>query len=180
MAVNDLRQGCAQRKGRVRPFVLRVARDILDVTRIVDLSDAAFVALFRGWARHGDTRSVPRAEMAEDVATELLARGLAEDHGSALHLVPVEEVRGYPLLSTTRRGWSRAAYPDVLARDGSTCRYCGNATARPTIDHVVPRCQGGGDEPANLAVACWACNIRKRGRTPEQAGMRLRPVREVS
>ncbi len=71
------------------------------------------------------------------------------------------------------RSWSRAAYDAVYSRDGRKCRYCG-AADRLTIDHVVPRIQGGDDTPENLVVACKSCNSRKRGRTPEQAGMELR------
>jgi 5-methylcytosine-specific restriction endonuclease McrA len=35
------------------------------------------------------------------------------------------------------------------------------------------RCLGGTDELENLVMACRDCNIRKGGRTPEQAGMVL-------
>lgn len=68
--------------------------------------------------------------------------------------------------------WSKANYKFVKERDGDRCRYCGSG-ADLTIDHIIPRCQGGGDEAENLAVACRSCNCRKRGRTPEQAGMVL-------
>jgi hypothetical protein len=70
--------------------------------------------------------------------------------------------------------WSRVAYPETKARDLAACRYCGSED-QPTIDHVIPRSQGGGDEASNLVVACWDCNRKKGGRTPEQAGMMLRP-----
>lgn len=55
---------------------------------------------------------------------------------------------------------------------GARCRYCGGGEYL-AVDHVVPRCQGGGDELSNLVVACKSCNSRKGGRTPEQAGMVL-------
>ena len=74
-----------------------------------------------------------------------------------------------------RLSWSTAAYEEVYARDGRICRYCGT-TELLTIDHVVPRIQGGGDEAANLVVACKSCNSRKGGRTPKQAGMTLLPI----
>lgn len=48
-----------------------------------------------------------------------------------------------------------------------------------TIDHVLPRAQGGGNDPMNMVVACKPCNGRKADRTPEQAGMKmLYPARE--
>lgn len=64
----------------------------------------------------------------------------------------------------------------VFARDDFTCQYCGR---RPllrvlTVDHVVPRVQGGGRTWQNLVAACASCNRRKGGRRPEEAGMILR------
>jgi 5-methylcytosine-specific restriction endonuclease McrA len=41
---------------------------------------------------------------------------------------------------------------------------------------VLPRQQGGGNEPENLVACCLPCNKWKRSRTPEQAGMTLRPI----
>jgi hypothetical protein len=58
----------------------------------------------------------------------------------------------------------------ILERDGYACTYC-NADLtynNMTIDHVVPRCQGGGDEYTNLVACCASCNSSKGGRTPEQ------------
>lgn len=73
--------------------------------------------------------------------------------------------------------WSRSAYHAVTLRDGRFCRYCGvDCGEQITIDHVTPRCQGGGDDVANLVVACKACNSRKGGRTPNQAAMSLLPL----
>jgi len=64
----------------------------------------------------------------------------------------------------------------VFARDDFTCQYCGR---RPTlrvltVDHVVPRVQGGERTWQNLVAACANCNRRKGGRRPEEAGMALR------
>ena len=65
---------------------------------------------------------------------------------------------------------------NVFKRDHYTCQYCG---AQPgseelTIDHVLPRSQGGVSSWVNCVLACMACNKRKADRTPEQARMRLR------
>ena len=45
-----------------------------------------------------------------------------------------------------------------------------------TIDHVIPRSQGGASTWENCVLACIGCNKRKADRTPHQAGMRLRKV----
>ncbi len=67
---------------------------------------------------------------------------------------------------------------NIFKRDKFTCQYCG---AQPrsdelTIDHVLPRAQGGDSSWENCVLACVACNHRKADRTPAQAKMRLRKV----
>jgi len=61
---------------------------------------------------------------------------------------------------------------EVFARDGNRCQYCG-VRSDLTIDHVKPRHRGGPHTWENLTTACRACNHRKGGRTPEEAGMEL-------
>jgi len=64
---------------------------------------------------------------------------------------------------------------NIYARDGNRCQYCGRKfpTQELSIDHVVPRSLGGRSTWENVVCCCLQCNIRKGGRTPEQAGMRL-------
>jgi len=63
---------------------------------------------------------------------------------------------------------------NILKRDGYTCQYCGrNGGERMTIDHVIPRARGGRTVWDNVVSACRACNLRKGGRSPDEAGMRL-------
>lgn len=64
---------------------------------------------------------------------------------------------------------------NIYGRDGYRCQYCGSkkTISELTYDHVVPRAQGGKTEWTNIVSACSACNARKGGRTPEQAGMKL-------
>jgi 5-methylcytosine-specific restriction endonuclease McrA len=64
---------------------------------------------------------------------------------------------------------------NLMLRDEHQCQYCGR---RPNVrdlnlDHVLPRCRGGGDSWENLVVSCRQCNLRKGRRTPDEAGMRL-------
>ena len=64
---------------------------------------------------------------------------------------------------------------NIYARDGSRCQYCGKhfPTRELTLDHVLPRVQGGENSWTNLVCACVRCNAKKGGRTPVEAGMRL-------
>ena len=64
---------------------------------------------------------------------------------------------------------------NIFARDGNRCQYCGRKypTSELSLDHVVPRSMGGKSTWTNVVCACLECNVKKGGRTPEQAGMRL-------
>jgi len=70
---------------------------------------------------------------------------------------------------------------NLFKRDHHVCQYCGVQfdSDQLTIDHVLPRSQGGVSSWDNCVLACLDCNRRKADRTPQQAGMRLRrkPVR---
>ena len=92
---------------------------------------------------------------------------------------------------------------NIFKRDRFTCQYClrqrrsvgvdgpahGESRSRHgllkveelTIDHVIPRAQGGTSTWENCVLACIDCNAKKADRTPDQARMPLRrePVRPV-
>lgn len=64
---------------------------------------------------------------------------------------------------------------NIFARDNNQCQYCGKkfSTSELSLDHVIPRSQGGGTTWENIVCACVDCNVRKGGRTPRQANMTL-------
>jgi 5-methylcytosine-specific restriction endonuclease McrA len=75
----------------------------------------------------------------------------------------------------TPRARVRFSRFNIYARDENTCQYCGVRLPRAdlNLDHVVPRSQGGATSWDNVVCSCVPCNLRKGGRTPEEAGMRL-------
>ena len=70
---------------------------------------------------------------------------------------------------------------NIFARDKNSCQYCGKhfPTSELSLDHVIPRTLGGKTTWENIVCACAACNVRKGGRMPKQAGMKLikKPVK---
>lgn len=70
---------------------------------------------------------------------------------------------------------------NLFARDKNHCQYCGKRfpMSELSLDHVVPRRLGGIASWDNIVCACLKCNVKKGGRTPEQARMKLvqKPVR---
>ncbi|MGV2703439.1 UNVERIFIED_CONTAM: HNH endonuclease [Aeromonas salmonicida] len=56
---------------------------------------------------------------------------------------------------------------EVLARDRGLCQTClehGCVTPATTVDHIVPRVQGGTDDHGNLRSLCKACHASKTAR----------------
>ena len=70
---------------------------------------------------------------------------------------------------------------NLFARDRNHCQYCGKrfSTSELSLDHVIPRRMGGNATWTNIVCACLKCNVKKGGRTPAQAGMKLikKPVK---
>jgi len=64
---------------------------------------------------------------------------------------------------------------NIFARDNNQCQYCGRRfpTQELSLDHVIPRSQGGHTTWENIVCACVSCNVRKGGRTPKQAHLGL-------
>ena len=90
-----------------------------------------------------------------------------------LRLPEVVTLSEYDRLPTAAVTFSRR---NIFKRDHFTCQYCGvqPGSEELTLDHVVPRSQGGESRWDNCVLACLECNKRKADRTPQQAGMRLK------
>ena len=75
---------------------------------------------------------------------------------------------------------------EIFSRDGFTCRYCGRQsdTVALHVDHVLPVCQGGENNPENLVTSCADCNLGKGGKTIAQSAPteadRLRMAQEMN
>jgi hypothetical protein len=75
-------------------------------------------------------------------------------------------------ISYSNNNFTRRA---LVKRDNSHCMYCNKklSPSQVTIDHVLPKSQGGATSFSNCVVACHFCNNKKANRTPEQASMVL-------
>lgn len=104
-----------------------------------------------------------KAEVLEDDGIVLHSELLSINQPSVIRLRYMVKVPYNRRTSMSRRA--------IFARDDHRCQYCGDRA--DSIDHVFPRSRGGPHTWENVAAACRPCNLSKRDRTPEEAGMRL-------
>lgn len=64
---------------------------------------------------------------------------------------------------------------NIFARDSNRCQYCGKKfpTSELSLDHVIPRSRNGETSWENVVCSCVKCNVKKGGRTPQEANMHL-------
>jgi len=105
---------------------------------------------------------------------EMLENGVGFIHSTSQDF-PVPSVIRLPyLIKRPFRSQRKLTRLEVFNRDKYTCQYCGKETRQLTLDHIIPRYRGGQHTWENVVSACTACNRRKAGKTPEEAGMKLR------
>jgi 5-methylcytosine-specific restriction endonuclease McrA len=75
----------------------------------------------------------------------------------------------YDFIPASVRDWEMVKAA-LLNETGWTCHYCECRLRwrRSSIDHQIPRVQGGTNHYANLVICCQSCNSRKGGRTVAQ------------
>lgn len=99
------------------------------------------------------------ADQKQQIVRRAMAERAARDERQAVrHAETVEREVEYNRYHAER----------VLARTGdSSCRSCGS-TEDLTVDHILPRSRGGGNERENLQALCRTCNSSKGARTMEE------------
>ena len=61
----------------------------------------------------------------------------------------------------------------IYKRDNHECAYCGSKK-QLTLDHIIPKSRGGGNDWNNLVTCCFKCNLKKGNKTPEEAKLVLK------
>lgn len=73
------------------------------------------------------------------------------------------------------KGWERTR-KRILRRDGRKCYLCGAEGCR-AVDHIVPVCEGGTEDDANLAAICDECHGRKTAAEANRHNAHAQPRR---
>ena len=106
-----------------------------------------------------------KAEIVETTGLSIHSVSMALDVPSIIRLLI--------FVSISHRWNIQLSRQNILRRDHQTCQYCGKQDGPMTVDHVIPRSQGGSDTWGNLVCACAVCNNKKGDRTPQEAEMEL-------
>jgi len=135
-----------------------------DLAEVVSLEDGAFATYdFATWREVSEYRARYFRQEDDDwvrtVSTEI-------------QVPRVIRLMGYDRLPKQTVKFNRR---NIFARDNNQCQYCGKKfpTSELSLDHVVPRSQGGISTWENIVCACVGCNVRKGGRTPKEANLHL-------
>jgi 5-methylcytosine-specific restriction endonuclease McrA len=135
-----------------------------DLAEVVSLEDGQFATYdFATWREVSEYRAQHFRQEDDDWVRTV---------NSEIQVPRVIRLLGYEKLPRQTVKFNRR---NIFARDNNQCQYCGKKfpTSELSLDHVVPRSQGGQSTWDNIVCACVACNVRKGGRTPKQAHLTL-------
>jgi 5-methylcytosine-specific restriction endonuclease McrA len=134
------------------------------IAEVVDLQDGQFITYdFSSWREVSEHRRRyargPNDDWVKTVTTEI-------------QVPRIVRLLSYERLPRQTVKFNRR---NIFARDHNQCQYCGKRypTTDLSLDHVIPRSQGGAATWENIVCACLKCNIKKGGRTPKQANIKL-------
>src|SRR4029078_8300500 len=135
-----------------------------DLAEVVTLEDGQYVTYdFATWREVSEFKASNVREADEDWVRAATCEIQAP---RVIRLLEYDRVPKQTVKCTRR---------NIFARDHNQCQYCGKKfpTSELSLDHVIPRSQGGGTPVDNIVCSCVDCNVRKGGRTPRQANMTL-------
>ena len=135
-----------------------------DLAEVVSLEDGQFTTYdFTTWREVSEYRARNFRQEDDD---------WVRTSSTAIQVPRIIRLTGYDRLPRQTVKFNRR---NIFARDNNQCQYCGKKfpTSELSLDHVVPRSQGGQTTWENIVCACVACNVRKGGRTPREAGLAL-------
>jgi 5-methylcytosine-specific restriction endonuclease McrA len=135
-----------------------------DLAEVVSLEDGQFATYdFHTWREVSEFRSKYFRQVDDD---------WVRTANSEIQVPRVIRLLSYEKLPRQTVKFNRR---NIFARDHNQCQYCGkkHPTTELSLDHIVPRSQGGMSTWENIVCACINCNVKKGGRTPKQAHMTL-------
>jgi len=120
--------------------------------------------------------NISRARRAVVLLMSGKAETLENDSGmihTPNNAIPIPSVIRLVYMVKRPRPERKLTRREVFRRDKYTCQYCGVETRELSLDHVTPRHRGGRHIWENVVSACFNCNNRKAGGTPQEAHMTI-------
>ena len=136
-----------------------------DLAEVVSLEDGQFLTYdFESWREVSEFRAKNFQHTEDDDWVRTVR--------SVIQVPRVIRLLAYERLPKQTVKFNRR---NICARDNNQCQYCGKrfSTTELSLDHVIPRSQGGQSTWENIVCACLHCNVRKGGRTPREAHLTL-------
>ncbi len=136
-----------------------------EVAEVVNVEQGRFMTYdFAGWHEFSELKSM----LGEDDETDDWIRAVSFE----IQVPRIIRLLTYDRLPKSSVKFNRR---NIFLRDEHRCQYCGERfpAHRLSLDHVLPRSRGGPTNWDNIVAACVDCNVRKGGRTPGEARMRL-------
>ena len=87
--------------------------------------------------------------------------------------IPIPSVIKLKEYARIRRKEIVLSRKNILKRDSHTCQYCGKKSVPMTIDHIIPKNNGGENSWDNLVAACVPCNTKKGNHSLKEIQMEL-------
>jgi 5-methylcytosine-specific restriction endonuclease McrA len=135
-----------------------------DLAEVVSMEDGQFATYdFASWREVSEYRAHHFRQEDDDWVRTI---------STEIQVPRVIRLVGYDRLPKQTVKFNRR---NIFARDNNQCQYCGKKfpTSELSLDHVLPRSQGGSSTWENIVCACVSCNVKKGGRTPKEAHLHL-------
>jgi 5-methylcytosine-specific restriction endonuclease McrA len=142
-----------------------------DVAEVIDTEDGSFYNYsFLNWQELSLLRHEEEQEQGRGGAPR------TDWIRSPRQLIEVPRILRLTEFNQVPKSTIRFNRSNLYARDNQQCQYCGKhiPLSKMSLDHVIPRSQGGGTSWENIVCSCVRCNTSKGGRTPKQAHMKRR------
>jgi 5-methylcytosine-specific restriction endonuclease McrA len=135
------------------------------MSRVIVLANDHSILGTTNWKRAAALITSGKAEMMAESSTKI--------HPKMNLPLAIKLIKAIANLHKKKVEWSKQ---NIHIRDNFTCQYCGKKVekSRVTIDHVIPKDQGGKNLFENCVCSCFGCNNKKGNRTPDEAYMNLR------
>lgn len=168
--------------GHVPAHMLHAIAALEDIPPEEVANCAARLVGVGAWHQQGDTCRCLRRPKGEELPDDPSGYVIHDflDYNRSRKVVMAERAKKQQERDLKK---DRALTDAVRRRDGDVCRYCaraviwsGRGSRGPdggTFDHIDPTL---GNSVANVVVCCTSCNSAKQRRTPDEAGMVLRPL----